>query len=331
MPLDPALEGGARNAVTGCLAVREGERVVILTDPASAPIAASIFHVATSVGASVDPYVLSASDATSEPFVTRLMQRLGDASASFLISTLDGIPAALRRRVVGEQLGARRHAHMVGITRAMMEQSMRADYAEVARLTTRLTSRLRPGATIHVRAPGGTDLTVRLDPSCTVVGASGVQTAPGWTNLPGGEVFGVPASVDGTLVADGGIWLADGSELASALRLRLTFERGMVTRIDGSPDIAARLEAALDANPGARRIGQIGFGTNTGVLAPIGALLQDLKLPGVHFALGHTCPELTGASFDSVVEIPLLLRRASATLDGEPLLVHGKYTPSLLG
>jgi leucyl aminopeptidase (aminopeptidase T) len=143
-------------------------------------------------------------------------------------------------------------------------------------------------------------------------------------------VFAVPSSVDGTIVADGGMWLADGSELANAIRLRLTVERGLITHIDGSPEIAGRLSAVLDAHQGARRIGQIGFGTNTGVLAPIGALLQDLKLPGVHFALGHTCPELTGASFDSDVELPLLVRRASATLDGAPLLVSAKYDRSLL-
>jgi aminopeptidase len=330
IPLDPALEPGATNAVSACLGVSAGERVVIVSDVASQTIAAALLHVAVARGAQVDAYVASAADAASEAFVSRLVERLGEASASLLVSQLDGIPPAVRRRVVGEKMATRRHGHMVGITRAMMEQSMRADYAEVARLTARIVERLRPGATIEVKAPGGTELSVKLDPSCVVHGASGVQRMPGWTNLPGGEVFGVPASVDGTLVADGGVWLADGSELANAIRLKITLRAGSVAAIEGPSEIVQRLEASLDAHPGARRVGQIRFGTNTGVLAPIGALLQDLKLPGVHFALGHTCPELTRASFDSDVEIPLLSRRASATVDGEPLLVQGRYVPSLL-
>ncbi|MDQ3036339.1 MAG: aminopeptidase [Myxococcota bacterium] len=330
IPIDSALEPGARNAVVECLGVRDGERVLIICDPGSEAIAAAILHVAIGVGAQVDACIVSPSDAASGAFVARLMQRLVDTNVSVVVSQLDGIPPALRRRIVSEEIDNRRHGHMAGITRAMMEQSMRADYAEVDRLSRRVAERLRPGASIEVHAPGGTELVVRLDPSCVVHAASGVQASAGWTNLPGGEVFGVPATVDGTLVADGGVWLADGSELATAFRLRLTLEGGRVTHIDGTPEVAARLGAALDADEGARRVGQVGLGTNTGVLAPIGALLQDLKLPGVHFALGHTCPEITRARFDSAVEIPLLVRRASATIDGEPLLVAGRYAPALL-
>ena len=67
-----------------------------------------------------------------------------------------------------------------------------------------------------------------------------------------------------------------------------------------------------------------------GVLAPIGALLQDLKLPGFHLSLGHTCPEITGATWDSDVEIPLLTRRGSVSIDGESVIANGKFPPSAL-
>jgi len=106
---------------------------------------------------------------------------------------------------------------------------------------------------------------------------------------------------------------------------RLTIERGEVTKIDGPVEVCARLERVLDGAASARRVGQVGFGTNTGVLTPIGALLQDLKLPGFHLTLGHTCPEVTGAKWDSEVEIPLLTRRATVTIDGESVLVAGRF------
>ena len=108
------------------------------------------------------------------------------------------------------------------------------------------------------------------------------------------------------------------------------FERGSLTRLDGSPDAADQLRGVVDEHVGGRRVGQLGLGTNTGVIAPIGALLQDLKLPGAHLVLGHTCPEVTGARFDSDIEVPLLVRRASVSVDGVPVLTNGRYPRELL-
>jgi aminopeptidase len=268
--------------------------------------------------------VLSPEQAANPSVVSALLARLATHDASFLVSSLDGLPVELRRRVVVVGQSQRRHGHLIGITPAMMWQSMRAGYAEVDRLSVWLATRLVPGASLHATAPGGTDLRIRLDAAARVGVASGVLLDPGWTNLPGGEVFALPASADGVLVPDGGVWEPDGAKLTT-LRTKLTFERGAVTKIEGPADVCARLEEMLDGTPGARRVGQIGFGTNTGVLRPIGALLQDLKVPGFHLTLGHTCPEVTGARWDCDAEIPLLVRRASVSIDGEVVLSAGRY------
>jgi leucyl aminopeptidase (aminopeptidase T) len=324
-PPDPEFEVGARNAVVHCLAIRAGERVAIVTHPGeAASIAEALRLAAKAVGAAVDAYVLSPEEAAQPAVVTALVARLASYHASFLVSSLDGLPVELRRRVVLIGQTLRRHGHLIGITPAMMSQSMRADYGEVDRLSVWLATRLVPGATLRATAPGGTDLRIRLDPAARVGVASGVLLDPGWTNLPGGEVFALPSSVDGVLVPDGGVWDPEGAKLTT-VRTKLTFERGEVTRIEGPSDVCARLESMLDGSAGARRVGQVGFGTNTGVLTPIGALLQDLKVPGFHVTLGHTCPEVTGARWDRDVEIPLLVRRASVSIDGEVVLSTGRY------
>ncbi len=325
-PPDASFAIGAKNAVVSCLGVRAGERVAIVTHKGeTAAIAASLLAAAGEAGANVDAFVLGPTEASDARFVTSLLEHVRSCDASILVSSLDGLPVELRRRIVEVGATKRRHGHMIGITAAMMTQSMRADYAEVERVSLWLATRLAPGALIHATSPSGTDLEARIDPVARVGVASGVLIDPGWTNLPGGEVFALPLRVDGTFVPDGGIWLPDGSELPLAIRLKLTLEGGEVTRIDGPAESCARLEKILDGAASARRVGQAGFGTNTGVLAPIGALLQDLKLPGFHVTLGHTCPEVTGASWDSDVEIPLLTRRATVTIDGESVLVAGRF------
>lgn len=326
-PPDPAIGLGAKNAIETCLGVKTGETVAVVTHKGDVtPIAAALLEAASNVGANVEAYVVGSNEAVDPRYVTALLAQVARADASILVSAIfGGLPTELRRRLVDVGTTRRRHGHMIGITASMMTQAMRADYGEIERVSRWVESKLTATAKIHATTPAGTDLELGMDPKAKVVVASGVLHGPGWTNLPGGEVFGVPGRVEGTLVPDGGLWLPEGLELPHAHRMKIVFERGEVARLDGASEPCARLEAALQASNGGRRVGQIGFGTNTGVLAPIGALLQDLKLPGFHLSLGHTCPEVTEATWDSDVEIPLLTRRASVTIDGVPVLAAGKF------
>ena len=81
--------------------------------------------------------------------------------------------------------------------------------------------------------------------------------------------------------------------------------------------------------PGARRLGEIGIGTNTGIDRPIGAILFDEKIGGtVHLAVGRSYPE-TGGTNESAVHWDMIcdLRgggRLSA--DGETIQQDGVFT-----
>ena len=109
--------------------------------------------------------------------------------------------------------------------------------------------------------------------------------------------------------------------------VELTFRDGVV--------VAARagrgqeyLQQTLDTDAGARRLGEIGIGTNRGIDRAIGAILFDEKIGGtVHLALGRSYPE-TGGVNESAVHWDLIcdLRdggRLSA--DGEVVQEGGKF------
>ena len=90
----------------------------------------------------------------------------------------------------------------------------------------------------------------------------------------------------------------------------------------------AYLQATLDTDEGARRLGELGIGTNFGIDRAVGAILFDEKIGGtVHLALGRSYPE-TGGTNRSAVHWDLIcdLRdggRLSA--DGEPVLEAGRF------
>ncbi len=325
-PFDPALMPGARGAIAHCLAVQADQQVAIISEPELGAIAAALMRAAEDLGARTVVYLVNGAQAEIERYAVRVAERVAECDASVLLATVHGLATSFRRRIIHAGGEKRRHAHMVGVTEPMMLQGMRADYEEVQVEGQRLASVLARGSKLTVTSVTGTELEVKLDRACRWHNACGLIAPGTWGNLPGGEVYTAPGGVDGVLCPDGGVWLPDGSELGRGGRLHLVFEGGSLVRVEGKEaDAAQRLLAIADDAPNGRRVGQVGFGTNVAVVTPIGALLQDLKMPGFHLALGETYREHTGAGWASPIEIPLLLRRADVMLDGESLMVRGRY------
>ena len=80
---------------------------------------------------------------------------------------------------------------------------MRADYRLIDALSQRLCERMRDAGSLRVETPAGTSFRASFDRSLAWVKTSGLINTRYWSNLPAGEVFTTPASVDGTFVCNG--------------------------------------------------------------------------------------------------------------------------------
>ena len=84
----------------------------------------------------------------------------------------------------------------------------------------------------------------------------------------------------------------------------------------------------LDTDEGARRLGELGIGTNYGITDGTGEILLDEKIGGtVHLAVGRSYPE-TGGVNESAIHWDMIcdLRRGgSIEVDGELLQQDGKF------
>ena len=87
------------------------------------------------------------------------------------------------------------------------------------------------------------------------------------------------------------------------------------------------LRAALATDQGARFLGELGIGTNTGIDRPTGSILFDEKIAGtVHLALGRSYPE-TGGTNTSALHWDLIcdLRGGGRlSVDGQMLNHNGQ-------
>ncbi len=183
--------------------------------------------------------------------------------------------------------------------------------------TKRLAEWIEGHEQVRVTAPG-TDITL---------GIAGRKFIPcdGRHNMPDGELFTGPVedSVEGEVTFH--LPAVIGGREVSGVRLR--FEAGKVVEASAERGEEFLIEL-LDTDPGARRLGELGIGTNYAIDRGTREVLLDEKIGGtVHMAVGRSYPESGGVN-ESAVHTDLVcdLRLGGRIeVDGEDFQVDGRF------
>jgi aminopeptidase len=326
----PDLLQGAHNAVDTCLAIKPGERVALIADEGSAAVAASLEQALNAAGAIST--CLPIETFTPRPMTAaprEVLDALETVDAGILcVQPLEGELDA-RRAIVGVVERRRiRYAHMVSVTPRIMREGMRADYRQVDRLSQQLCERMPSAQRLTVRTAAGTNFSATFDRDLVWVKTSGLINPRYWSNLPAGEVFTTPASVDGIFVCDGTAGDYFNGKYGTLDRSPLVLE------IRGGRLVSARCDRAdleqdfweychTDGN--SDRVGELAFGTNLGLREMIGVLLQDEKVPGVHLAFGDPYGSQTHADWTSRTHVDVLTRECDVWIDEDQVIERGQY------
>jgi leucyl aminopeptidase (aminopeptidase T) len=217
---------------------------------------------------------------------------------------------------------------MVGVTPRIMREGMRADYRLVDRLSQELCARMPAARSLTVRTDGGTSFTASFKPELAWVKTSGIINPRYWSNLPAGEVFTTPATVDGTFVCDGtaGDYFNAKYGILDQTPLVLEIRAGrLVSARCERLDLERDFWAYCHTDENSDRVGELAFGTNLGLREMIGILLQDEKVPGVHLAFGDPYGSQTHADWKSKTHVDVLTRGCDVWIDDEQVIARGAY------
>ncbi len=191
------------------------------------------------------------------------------------------------------------------------------DWSEMTARLASLKTRLEAGSEVRIVGPD-TDLTLRTAGRIW-------EPADGKKNMPDGEIFTAPIedSVNGRIRYEFPA-IYQGRQVDG---ITLTFKDGLI--VEASAERGEDfLNAILDTDPGARRLGEIGIGTNDGIQRHTKNILFDEKMGGtVHLAVGRSY-EFTGGKNQSAVHWDMVkdLRTDSALyLDGALLQENGVF------
>jgi leucyl aminopeptidase (aminopeptidase T) len=327
---------GARNAVETCLAVQPGEHVALIADEASSAVAASIAAALEERHAAFTGFLL-------EDFGPRPMRAAPEDVLKALETDDVGILCvqpqqgelcvrmAIVRVVERRQI---RYAHMVGVTPAIMQQGMRTDYRLVDKLSDKLRDRMLRAETLTVKTEAGTAFKAHFDGGLDWVKTSGLISPRYWSNLPAGEVFTTPATVDGTFVCDataGDHFNGKYGDL-QATPLVLQIKGARLAGVEcARKDLQQEFWDYCHTDENSDRVGELAFGTNLGLSEMIGILLQDEKFPGVHIAFGDPYGSQTHANWKSKTHVDVLTRKCNVWIDNDQVIKNGRYQLAHLG
>ncbi|MCF7975960.1 MAG: aminopeptidase [Phycisphaerae bacterium] len=331
------IQAGARQAVTRCVRVQPNERVVIITDQETLHLAKALETEVSMAHAYGSLFIMEdfgpRNTSVPLPFPAPIAEALTEAQASFYIAQCKTGELQSFRFPMCDVVNTYRvrHAHMPGFTEIMMSQGMAADYDAIARLSKTVFDCVTKAKTIRVTTPAGTDLTAEFDPAVRWVISDGRITGDNWKNLPDGEVFTAPKNAWGTVVVDGclGDFFCDKYGLITDSPLTYAMDNGRC--VPGSvqcrdTQLKQDFEAyTFDTDENARRLGEFAIGTNIGLKALIGNLLQDEKFPGIHLALGNPYPDKTGATWDSKAHCDGVLIKPTIHVENQIIMRDGEF------
>jgi leucyl aminopeptidase (aminopeptidase T) len=341
--------------------VREGERFLIVTNPHrdTALISMALYEAAKRAGGLpslvfqpertlldfADESVIGALEKQPDLFASISMNKLGKDKKALASPYHDSVGNRFDH-VFDYNLYGRKTMRAIwspGITLDMFLRTAPIDYVLLRKRCQRLIEKLKGASSVHVTAPGGTDITVSVKGRDAFGDDGDCHNPATGGNIPAGEVYISPAlgESEGVIVFDGSISLRDGDIIINE-PIRAVIERGFVTSISGGTE-AALLEESITAGEtsaldfekrgmlpegqgklysrNARNLGELGIGLNPGA-GITGYMLEDEKA-------FHTCHFAIGSNYDddapSMIHLDGVVKEPTITVlyaDGSRFVVE---------
>jgi len=352
MSSDEGLKEAVRIALTDVLAVKEGERVLIITNLGGEvfEICQEIFRQAQTLKAHPAMVVQEEKDNfhDADPAVLEAIR----TEPEVIISVNRG---RLGKDPYGQQIGyvardGKKHHHIwdkimdgdkrcrafwaPNVTKDIFVRCVPIDYEELRQRARRIKAVIDKGERIRVTSPAGTDVTFSIKDRQGRFDDGDFRMPGQGGNLPTGEVYVSPANgtTVGVIVFDGSIDLDDYSEMPD-VPVKVTYVNGYVTDISGG-ETARKLEAIIkrseaearekgmkDEERNTRHLGELGIGLNPKARMSCN-ILEDEKIMGtVHFAIGMNLENDAHA----LIHLDHLVMRPDVFVDDVQIIKEGRH------
>jgi aminopeptidase len=308
------LDRAVAAVVRDCLAVKAGEEVLVVCNPATQNMGELLRSEAADVGAEAVLAVISerVSHAAEPPATVSEAMAAADVLLAPTVQSLSH--TAARKRATDN--GART-ATLPGVTEDMLARVMSADMEGLRKKGHAVADALDRAAAAHITDANGTDLTLDLSGREAIPDAGELSEPGAFGNLPCGEGFISPKDGNGTLAIDGsmaGLGLVDEPVV-------LVVEGGHLTSARGGQGMAF-MDLLTEHGDDGTNIAELGVGTNEKATLT-GEILEDEKILGsIHVAFGASAG--IGGTVQVPVHLDCIVMKPTLELDGEVIVRDGE-------
>ncbi|MFQ6128268.1 MAG: aminopeptidase [Thermoplasmata archaeon] len=326
---DKELKRAAEVAIREVLAVKEGESVLIVSNPDDdvRRISEAVFNASVDSGGKTS--LLFQEPKTQVDFAEDSVIKAIESNPDVLISISRHKLGKDRFRIKDPICeDEKEYDHIFtylwktkklrsfwspSITAEMFSETVPIDYDELRKRAKKLKSILDRADAVHIAARGGTDIKIGVRDRSTHLDDGDFREPGKGGNLPAGEVYISPElnSSEGTIVYDGSI-AAHKGVIIIRNPVKVKVESNIITEIDGGDEARAlgnainvgedkAVEMAKEGSltkeqseeyiKGARCLGELGIGLNQKARI-VGNMLEDEKVYGTcHIAIGSNYDE----------------------------------------
>lgn len=306
-------------AARDCMAIKQDEKVLILTDGPLRKIGYALWEASKQLAAEaiITEIIPRRSNGEEPPPAVAELMKLVDV---VLIPTSMSLSHTDARREASDK--GVRIATLPGITEETMIRTLSADYYKIAERSRKIADILHEGNIVRITTDLGTDIALSIDGRAGFAD-TGLNHNPGdFSNLPAGEGYISP--VEGKSV---GVIVFDGS-MAGVGKLRdeiikVEVVDGFASRIDGADGARKLLSIMKPLGNLAFNLAELGIGTNDKAQIT-GSVLEDEKAMGtVHIAFGDN--KSMGGVVKVASHLDGVIMNPSVFVDGEPILEEGRF------
>lgn len=300
------------NILRKSLAIKSGEKVLILTDNLEFANAKKFFLAAKKLSQKTTLLLKPAGDHSGEEPSARIAGEMKKFDVIIAVTTHS--LSHTKARIGASKKGAR-IASMPGFQGKMM-RALAADPSELRRAGLRIKKILQKSKTVRVATSSGTDISFRTRKHIEI--DDGLLTKRGDKgNLPAGEAYFAPleGSANGVIVIDS---MRNCRAYAKA-GTRVFVKNGKAVEVSDRKSLLAKYLLSIR---NADNIAELGIGTNKKAKV-IGYILQDEKAAGTcHIAFGNS--SAIGGKVYSKIHIDAILFKPSIFADGGIIMKDGK-------
>jgi leucyl aminopeptidase (aminopeptidase T) len=310
------LDRAVRAVIHDCMAVKEGEEVLVVCNPGTQELGERLRKEAEVSGADAVLAVFAERDQHGVEPPDAVAAAMLETDV-LLVPTVQSLSHTAARKAATD--AGVRAATLPGVTEEMLARVMSADVAELRRRGRAVAEILKAGSEAHISCANGSDLTLNLG-GREAISDDGELTDPGaFGNLPCGEGFISPHHDAG-----GGALFVDGVIASIGIPdqpVKLTVENGALVEASGEmgEELMRQLQAA---GPDGTRVAELGVGTNEKAILT-GELLEDEKILGtVHVAFGASAG--IGGEIQVPVHLDCVVMKPTLTVDGQEVVREGE-------